>query len=236
MKLLYENSSQLRHYLPAHKFAELRKQHLEALPNLPEFLDFIQCLSWQREKLNDLAPSNRRMGDLFEQQVAMRVAAFMQAETDWVSEIIDSVWLNVKLMKKAKAQAQFDVLVVTKGGSLIHLECKSATAERKDLDARLLNMYQANSSLAKLFVVIPMYTDYAHRDWFVDVNEGLFNRVNEGNFIKPVAFTKTAHEVTYQNKKGDDIRLPGFEQQLKTILLREHIPERAEAIKAMDNS
>ena len=57
-------------------------------------------------------------------------------------------------------------MLVLKNGILWHLECKSASAKAKDLDARLLNLQKAGSLRAEMAVCGPLLTAFEGTPWF----------------------------------------------------------------------
>lgn len=113
------------------------------------------------------------LGELFEQAVAQRTVEFLRGNPQ-VAAAVQSVWLNAKAGKRGAEQPvamETDILIVLKNGILLHIECKSHKAENKDLDARLLNLQNASSLLAKMAVCSPCYTQYSDKPWFVTQHE-----------------------------------------------------------------
>lgn len=117
-----------------------------------------------------LIPPPARLGDAMERAVARRVV-------DWVAAsavaVVQSVWMNVAVARAERPEqrgAEFDVLVVLKNAVLLHLECKTAAVDQKDLDARLLNLQRAGSQLARMALCVPVFTSFAAEPWFAGLH------------------------------------------------------------------
>ncbi|MBI5758601.1 MAG: hypothetical protein HZA46_08795 [Planctomycetales bacterium] len=142
----------------------------------------------------DKSPPEAKISDAFERAVAARVHA-------WLDRVghpaVQSAWRNVEVARRGQTEpmAQFDVLLVLKNGIIWHLECKSATVELKDLDARILNLQQAGSQLARMAVCVPILTQYATEPWFERL-QTLRHRI-EGSRIPFVSFTLPNQPATY---------------------------------------
>ena len=112
---------------------------------------------------------NARLGRIFEDAVGKRLWLWIAAHDGF--GIVQSVWRNVQVCRQAAPGlkvAEFDHLLVLKNGILLHIECKTATAsaDQKELDARLLNLQRAGSQLAKMALCAPLFTEFSGDDWF----------------------------------------------------------------------
>ena len=88
------------------------------------------------------------IGPAFERTVARRTHAWLERTQH---PAVQSLWFQPKVARQdrpSEPAAELDVLLVLRNGVLWHLECKSATVERKELDARLLNLQRAGSQPA----------------------------------------------------------------------------------------
>jgi hypothetical protein len=123
----------------------------------------------QRQQLRQPATT---LGPPFERAVTRRLWHWLQTHDG--AGVVQSAWRNVKVCRAsnpALVVAEFDILLVLKNGILLHVECKTFTVPQKDLDARLLNLQQAGSSLAQMAVCAPIYTHFAQEDWFQPLHD-----------------------------------------------------------------
>lgn len=158
------------------------------------------------------------IGPQFEIAVAKRVVSYLNRHHEHACTRISQVYLNAKIFSKknlATAKAETDVLLVTQSGTLLHLECKSFQASQKDLDARIANLHETGSDLARMSVVMPIYTTYAERDWF-DVPFKLYQRL-EPTRLQPLPFTMPGQPETIQRDQ-QNISIPTFEMNLAKLL------------------
>lgn len=112
------------------------------------------------------APPAERIGGAFERAVARRVHA-------WADRVqhpaLRSVWSRVSVARNASPHAsevEFDVLCVLTNGILVHLECKSAVADARELDVGIHRLRQAASQLARTAIVVPVFTKQTGASWF----------------------------------------------------------------------
>ena len=143
---------------------------------------------------SDKSPPEARISGAFERAVAARVHAWLD-QTKHAA--VQSAWRNVEVARRGQTEtmAQFDVLLALKNGIIWHLECKSATLELKDLDARILNLQQAGSQLARMAVCVPILTQYANESWFERL-QTLRRRI-DGSRIPFVPFTLPNQPAAY---------------------------------------
>lgn len=123
------------------------------------------------------------IGPLFEQAVTLRLYQWLQ-QNQGMGGVIQSAWHNVRVAHRnapERVTAEWDLLLVLKNGVLWSLECKAATAEYKDLDARFYNLEQAaGSHLARMALVIPLFSPFSDEAWFA-VSHKLRLQVEERN-------------------------------------------------------
>lgn len=89
-----------------------------------------------------------RVGNSLERAVARRVWTW-QAKHQHPA--IQSIWIGAKIAREETphcVEAEFDILLVLKNGVLVHLECKSANAQARQLDINTHRLRQAGSLLA----------------------------------------------------------------------------------------
>jgi hypothetical protein len=108
-----------------------------------------------------------RIGPPFERAVARRVHAWLERRQH---PAVQSAWRDVEVFREGDTErsAQLDVVLVLKNGLLLHLECKTFTADLKDLNARLYILQQAGSLGARMVVCAPVLTEFADEEWFTD--------------------------------------------------------------------
>lgn len=159
------------------------------------------------------------LGPVFESAVEARVFKWLD-ETNGGGGVVTEAWAGVKVAKNETpgiVDAELDVVLILSNGILINLECKSFTADRKDLDARLTNLHSSSSLLARMAVVGPLYTKFADEDWFKGVDKfrcGLSHRF--------IPFNLPGQPITYlrQLRKGKEetVKVPPFEDSLNLLL------------------
>ena len=133
----------------------------------------------------------QNLGDRFEKAVLRRVVQFfcLPKNRKYKAIVKEVVW-HAGLFKN-DPETDFDVAIVLLNGIVLHLECKSGTLLRKDLQSRILVLEKATSRIARLYVVVPFFPDldselferqYKRRKELADadnVNELLFTDENE---------------------------------------------------------
>ncbi len=168
----------------------------------------------------------RPLGPAFERAVARRVHAWLEAANH---PAIQSAWRLVKVASRhepTRIRAEYDVLLVLRSGVLWHLECKSFAAEQKDLDARLLNLQQAGSLVARMAICGPLYTDYFSEAWFTPQHT-LRNRVEALRHFTFLPFTLPGQPNSY-DVAGDvsqAVACPTLEESLEQALTGYRPPE-----------
>jgi hypothetical protein len=107
------------------------------------------------------------IGPPFELAVARRVQAWLECRQH---PAVQSAWRKVTVSREGgpATVAELDVVLVLKNGLLLHLECKTFTADLKDLNARLYLLQQAGSLGARMVVCAPVLTGFANEEWFAD--------------------------------------------------------------------
>ncbi len=101
-----------------------------------------------------------------EEVVAQRVAAFL-AQNSSLEQVVREVRLNAQVER----DAEWDVVIVLVNGVVIHLECKSWGMQGKDLRARMEVMQRRTSRLARMYVVMPLFPEFAQEPWFAELQQ-----------------------------------------------------------------
>jgi hypothetical protein len=155
-------------------------------------------LAWAaaKERHGAARPAVEPLGPAFHRAVARRVHAWLEAVNH---PAVHSAWRDVKVAGRRDPHvvlAEFDVLLVLKNGVLWHLECKSFEADLKDLDARLFNLQQAGSQLARMALCGPVLTGCAGEPWFTAQHD-LRLRIEARQRLTFVPFTLPGQPGTY---------------------------------------
>jgi hypothetical protein len=107
--------------------------------------------------------------------------------------------------------------LVLKNGILWHLECKTATAELHELDARLLNLQRAGSNLARLLVCAPILTRGTDQPWFGPLHKlrGKIEGLRHVSFL-PFTLPDQPDRYTLSDGAGQmtEFPCPSFEEAL----------------------
>lgn len=162
---------------------------------------------------------------LFEGAVARRLLDWLRREPD-ARRVIQSAWKNVSICQNTTPHikmAEWDLVLVLKNGILLYIECKafSGTASQKELDARLLNLQQASSNLARMIICTPIYTQFCNEKWFHELY-GLKYRVESvvgRHSFLPFTLPDQPKDYTLKLANCRQIELcPSFEEVLAQML------------------
>lgn len=167
----------------------------------------------------DSAGAAPPIGDAFERAVGRRVRAWLEGTGH---PAVQSVWSDVAVARDSsphQKDVQFDILLVLRNGVLIHLECKSALVDVRDLDARIHRLRETGSQLARLAVVLPVYTTAVERDWFATIHAARA-QVQQAR-LSALAFTWPGQPERYTVPGSDppeEVACPAFEAALDDLL------------------
>jgi hypothetical protein len=166
-----------------------------------------------------------KLGDALERAVARRAHHWLAATRH---PAVQSAWLNVVVAREAtphQPNVDFDVLLVLCNGVLIHLECKSAEVDVRDLDARMFRLQRTSSRVARLAVVLPLFTRQAGAMWFNHLCDRRYEIEQAGLPVLP--FTWPAQPAVYNApavEHADPTPCPTFEAALENLLARYRMP------------
>jgi hypothetical protein len=106
------------------------------------------------------------IGQEFERATAARLVNWLINDEQFHG-VVQSVWRNVHIRKQGAndIKAELDIALLLKNGVLLHLECKSWDATRKDLDARFSTLRDIASQLAKLVICLPSFPTLEEAAW-----------------------------------------------------------------------
>lgn len=112
----------------------------------------------------------------FEQAVAARLVNWLIA-TPALHRVVQSVWRNVLIRKQGAKdiRAELDIALLLRSGVLLHLECKSWDANRKDIDARFSTLRDISSQLARLAICLPSFHGMERTEWHLALLRNLEN-------------------------------------------------------------
>jgi hypothetical protein len=157
------------------------------------------------------------MGKAFERAVARRVYRWLQTQPH---PAVQSVWTGVRLARKDLpeiVEAEFDLLIVLKNSILLNLECKSASADLRDVTVGVARLQQASSQLARTAVVVPLYTRCYSEPWFPALHN-TFRRLEEQQGpVRAIPFTWPHQPKKYSltwNNLPTTFECPSFEEAL----------------------
>jgi hypothetical protein len=105
---------------------------------------------------------------------------------------------------------------------IMHLECKAAAVEKKDLDARKHVLGSHSSLLAKFVLVIPGYTAFAAQPWFVDLTQFGIKAKDSGSET-PLRFTRPGQPSEFEDRSCTPTIIKTilpFDEQLRELLKR----------------
>jgi len=178
---------------------------------------------------NRAAPEQDRnpLGPRFEQAVACRVRSWLEAQKETLP--VNEAWLNVKIAtqrNRSRIVQELDIILVLANAVLISLECKTFQADRKDLDARLLNIRRSGSQLARLVVCAPLYTDFSTAPWFKN-QHALAKTLKDFGF-QYIPFTlpdqPRSYRIAGRDGASEAFDCPPFEDQLDR-LMKPYVPQ-----------
>ncbi len=158
-----------------------------------------------------------RFGARFEEVVAGRVLRFLKSHPK-IANIIREVRCNAKTR-----DAEWDIVLVLTNGILVVLECKAWSAQKKDMDARIQVLQRASSTLARMYLVAPLFPEHADKSWFPEMHDNHHNMRRLG--LPMLSFTlETAtegHPAKYiVPRRKNDFKWPdAFEHSLEKMLL-----------------
>lgn len=110
-----------------------------------------------------LGLSKNTTGDYFEKILIDRVKAKLESTTE--HNIIEA-YANLKTEKNGQPIAEYDILCVTQKGTIIALDAKTFSFEKKDIDARLYNLEQGSGFYRTFSAIFPYDTADFEKEWF----------------------------------------------------------------------
>lgn len=164
------------------------------------------------------------LGQAFERAVTARVLVLLRSRPD-LAAVVQSAWKNIKVAgthTKTRTQAEWDVALVLRCGTLFCIECKSFDAEQKDLDARQRNLLRAGSQ-SEMLVCGPLYTHFAVAPWFPAMH-ALREKIGARDFL-PFTLPDQPEAYSFENGRGEtgNHPCPSFEAAL-TARLKPYLP------------
>jgi hypothetical protein len=160
-----------------------------------------------------------KIGDLFEQAVAQRAQRWLTTEGKNLP--ICEAWLNVGIARSItpnKSAQQLDIVFVLANGVVLSLECKTFDAKKKDIDARLLNLHQSGSRLARLVICAPVYTQFSNEEWFLAIHENIEERFKPFGLFIGFTFCDQSDQYTIAiNGVSQQFTCAPFEESLARL-------------------
>ena len=129
------------------------------------------------------------IGESFERATAARLVNWLIGAKEFHA-IVQSVWRNVLIRKQGAIdiKAELDIVLLLKNGVLLHLECKSWDATRKDMDARFSTLRDVASQLAKLVICLPSFPALEEAAWHQSLIRNV-QKIDEWNQYPTIKFT-----------------------------------------------
>lgn len=102
-------------------------------------------------------------GDYFEKILIDRVKQKLESTTE--HNVIEA-YANFEIEKDGQQIAEYDILCVTEKGTIIALDAKTFSFEKKDIDARLYNLEQGSGFYRSFSAIFPYDTADFEKEWF----------------------------------------------------------------------
>ncbi|RMD69731.1 MAG: hypothetical protein D6819_06185, partial [Gammaproteobacteria bacterium] len=156
-------------------------------------------------------------GERFESAVAKRFLGWLQQPSqEPFRQAISEIWMNVNIAHRKSPERiaqELDLAIVLRNGVLLAIECKVGQFDRKDLDARLLNILVSGSRLARMALAVPAYTDYRGPGLEEMINR--WRRLRQFKTLHPLPFTLPGQSPTWVHPR-EEIKesIPSFEEEL----------------------
>lgn len=157
----------------------------------------------------------------FEEVIQTRIVDMvLTSEESSISEIAG----NVNVFKGASIVGEHDILIATKYGTLISIDAKIFTIEKKDLDARLHNLFNSGGTYAKFIILFPYYAEDFETDNIpIEVKKTIRNLLFQNRtfyVLNNKDHTRTKRVNMKYEKNVDTVALKNFEYILDDLELR----------------
>lgn len=111
-------------------------------------------------------------GDYFEKILIDRVKQKLESTTE--HNVIEA-YANLEIEKDGQQIAEYDILCVTEKGTIIALDAKTFSFEKKDIDARLYNLEQGSGFYRSFSAIFPYDMADFEKEWFKPIKNLPFN-------------------------------------------------------------
>lgn len=145
---------------------ELKKKQLQATH-----------LIVNKNYIKNVSTGESKFAFYFEKVLFQRIKAILEGNQHNVSD----VWFNISTVELSSGMpiAEYDVLFCTRFGTLVALDAKTYGFEKKDNDARLLNLEKSGGKFVKLVPVLPLYRQDIETDYLPKVLKTIPSRFKE---------------------------------------------------------
>lgn len=108
--------------------------------------------------------SKTKFSIYFEEFISKKVQEILKSKENNIFE----AYQNIKIAKEGEKTeaAEYDILLVTKWGTLIALDPKTYDFEKKDADARDFNLQRMGGKYVDFIAVIPYYIEDLNKEYF----------------------------------------------------------------------
>lgn len=111
---------------------------------------------------HDIFPSHRRISFLFEDILKEKMSEMLDGRETNIHE----AYSNVKIKKNGVIVGEYDILLVSKWGTIVAIDAKTFDVKIKDIDARVLKLRQGAGRYIDFIIVFPFYAEDMERQWF----------------------------------------------------------------------
>jgi len=144
------------------RISEIIPDNLEIIPdnleNIPDNLE-----NMPDDIIAKLGSPKKKTGDYFEKILIDRIKSKLESTDE---HNIIAAYANLKTEKNGQTIAEYDILCVTKKGTIIALDAKTFSFEKKDIDARLYNLEQGSGFYRSFSAIFPYDTADFDQAWF----------------------------------------------------------------------
>ncbi len=151
-------------------------------------------------------------GDYFEKILIDRVKHKLETT---IGHNITEAYANLITEKDGQVVAEYDILCVTDKGTIIALDAKTFSFEKKDIDARLYNLEQGSGFYRSFSAIFPYNTNDFEEKWFEPIKNLPFDLtkrrlpffvVNDGNNSDFwVRYEEGGMVCTYEKPESDQV-------------------------------
>lgn len=186
--------------------------------------DFLHNVTGERLEFLDvnskffkkIFPSFKRASFLYEEMLREKVLEILTNHKNNIIEAYSNVILK---NKEGSVVAEYDILLVTKWGTIISIDAKTFDIKVKDIDARLLKLRAGAGRYVNFVICYPFYSDDIEEKWYPIELRRLHVKLKE-NSIKYCMLNDDTNNksVTFKDNKIDFITVINLFRNLDLIV------------------